>query len=100
MSPPPVTLHIDGQDIELTEDNCWVCIFTDAPEQDHIYVYAPVLFVIFNNRKVIDQLMELGYPMQIRRLPTPWDNDAYDKYIAVLAEELDHDLEELEGGEP
>ena len=93
--PPEVTLHIEGQDILLNEDNCWVCLFTDAPEQDHVYVFEPAMFVIFNNRKVIDQLMELGYPMQVRRLPTPWDNNAYDKYIAMLAEELDHDLEEL-----
>lgn len=95
MPPQPVVLNIEGQEIELNEDNCWVCIFTEAPEQDHIYVYAPTTFVIFNNRKVIDELLALGYPMQTRRLPTPWDNDAYDKYIAVLTEELDHDLEEL-----
>ena len=94
MSVPAVTLTIEGQEILLNEDNCWVCIFTEASEQDHIYVYAPATFVIFNNRKVIDQLMNLGYPMQIRRLPTPWDNDAYDKYISILTEELDHDLEE------
>ena len=95
MPVPPVTLTIEGQEIELNEDNCWICIFTDAPEQDHIYVYEPTTFVIFNNRAVIDRLMNYGYPMQVRRLPTPWDNDAYDKYIAVLAEELEHDIEEL-----
>lgn len=96
MSVPEVTLNIEGQELLLNEDNCWVCIFTDAPEQDHIYVYAPTTFVIFNNRQVIDQLMEYGYPLQVRRLPTPWDNDAYDKYIHILSEELDHDWEELD----
>lgn len=95
MPPTPVTLTIEGQEINLNEDNCWVCIFTDAPEQDHIYVYDPCTWVIFNNRKVIDELMNLGYPMQVRRLPTPWDESAYDKFIAVLAEELEHDIEEM-----
>jgi len=93
--PTEVVLTIGGQEIPLSEDNAWVCIFTDAPEYDHIYVYEPTTFVIFNNREVCDQLMQMGYPMQIRRLPRPWDINAYDKYIAMLAEELDHDLEEL-----
>jgi len=95
-SPTPVVLNIEGQEILLNEDNCWVCIFTDAPEQDHIYVFDPATFVIFNNRKVIDQLLQLGYPMQTRRLPTPWDTDAYDKYIGILTEELEHDIEEMD----
>lgn len=98
--PTEVVLTIEGQEILLNEDNCWVCLFTEAPEQDHIYVYAPTTFVIFNNRAVFDQLMQLGYPMQVRRLPTPWDNDAYDKYIGILTEELEHDIEEMEGHEP
>jgi len=95
MQPTPVVLNIGEERIELSEDTCWVCLFTEAPEQDHIYVYEPSTFVIYNNRVVIDQLMHMGYPMQVRRLPTPWDNDAYDKYIAMLAEELDHELEEM-----
>lgn len=94
-APTPVVLTIGDEEILLSEDNAWVCIFTDAPEYDHIYVYEPTTFVIFNNREVCDQLMQLGYPMQIRRLPRPWDINAYDKYIQMLAEELDHDLEEL-----
>lgn len=97
MSEPPteVVLTIGDEEIHLSEDNAWVCIFTDAPEYDHIYVFEPTTFVIFNNREVCDQLMHLGYPMQIRRLPRPWDEDAYDKYIQMLTDELDHDLEEL-----
>jgi len=93
--PPEVVLSIEGQQLTLNEDNCWACIFTEAPEYDHIYVYEPTTFVIFNNRKVIDQLMSLAYPMQVRRLPTPWDERAYDKYIGILSEDLDHELEEL-----
>lgn len=99
-APAPVVLNIEGQEILLSEDNCWVCIFTDASEQDHIYVFAPTTFVIYNNRPIIDQLMEMGFPMQIRRLPTPWDNQAYDKYIDMLTEELEHDIEEMESDEP
>lgn len=93
---PDFTLTIEGQEILLTETNCWVCIFTDAPEQNHLYVYEPSTLVIFNNKNIMDKLMEAGYPMQIRRLPTPWDMDAYDKYISILTEELEHDLEVLD----
>ena len=92
---PDFTLNFGDSEVLITETNCWVCVFYEAPEYDHIYVYEPTTFVIFNNREVCDQLMQLGYPMQVRRLPRPWDINAYDMYIAMLAEELDHDLEGL-----
>jgi hypothetical protein len=95
VQPVPVVLNIGDERIELSEDNCWVCLFTEAPENDHIYVYDPSTLVIYNNRAAIDQLMQLGYPMQVRRLPTQWDRDAYEKYIDMLTEELDHELEEM-----
>lgn len=96
MQPAPVVLNIEGQEILLNEDNTWVCLFTEAAEHNHIYVYEPSTLIIYNNREVIDELLQLGYPMQTRRLPTPWDEQAYDKYIAMLSDELEHDLEEFD----
>lgn len=96
MPPPEVIMTVGDEQLPLNEDNCWVCIFVEAPEYDHIYIYEPSTLVVFNNRAICDQLMQLGYPMQIRRLPRPWDVNAYDLYIAKLTDELDHDLEEAE----
>jgi hypothetical protein len=94
--PEPVALTIGDERFELNEDNCWVCLFTDAPEYNHIYIYSPSTFVVFNNPNVMQMLIELGYPLQTRRLPRPWDINAYDLYINMLTEELDRDLEGLD----
>ena len=87
-------LDINGESILLTEMNCWICLFVDAPQYDHIYVFEPTTFVIFNNRAVIDKLMQVGYPMQIRRTPLPWDEKAYDLYIEQMASELELEIDQ------
>jgi len=93
---PELVIRIGGEEFTLTEFNCWVCIFTDVPAYDHLYVCAPTVFAVFECRKLLDQLMHLGYPMQIARLPRPWDLEAYDRYIEKQTATLDYELDHLE----
>lgn len=94
---PDFTLNFGDSEVLITETNCWVCVFYEAPQYDHIYVYDPKTFVVFDCRPYIDRLIQSGYPMQIRRLPTPWDEDAYDKYLQNQSASLDDEWEELDG---
>lgn len=97
MEPPIVDITIGGIPVSLNERNTWVCIFHGAPQYDHLYVYEDKTFVVFECKELLDKLLRLGYPMQVRRLPTPWDESAFDEYIASRVQELDHELEDLEG---
>lgn len=100
MPPPDVTITIKGEELLLSETNSWVCLFTEAPHYDHLYVYEPTTFVIFECREVLDKLMEYGYPMQVRRLPTQWDMTAFECYLDNCVEtahnELEDELDHLE----
>ena len=97
MDVPEVEVNIAGHEVTLTEWNTWVCIFHEATYYDHLYCYGDNTFVVFECKGLLDKLIKLGFPMQVRRLPTPWDESAYDEYIASRVEELDHELEDLEG---
>lgn len=97
METPELTINLAGEEFTLTEFNCWVCIFTDVPAYDHLYVNAPKTFAVFECRKLLDELMALGFPMQIRRLPTPWDLSAYDAYIDKQMLGIDDEIDEVEG---
>lgn len=103
MEAPELTIRIGGDEFTLTEFNCWVCLFTDVPSYDHLYVTAPSTFAVFECRALLTKLMTLGFPMQIRRLPQPWDLSAYDAYIEKQVHAIDQELDELEsemeGGE-
>lgn len=96
MEVPVVEVCIAGTDVSLSEWNTWVCIFHGAPQYDHLYVHGDKTFVVFECRELLNKLLKLGFPMQVRRLPTPWDESAFDDYIAIKIGELDHELEELE----
>lgn len=95
--PPDFVLNVKGAEIIVSESNCWVCLFTEAPNYDHVYIYEPDTCVIFDCRQVLDMLMNAGYPMQVRRLPLPWDERAYDMYIDKLADELSDELDHFDG---
>lgn len=103
MDIPELVINLAGEEFTLTEFNTWVCIFTEVPAYDHLYVHAPSVFAVFECRELLTQLMHLGFPMQVRRLPTPWDLSAYDAYIAKQVGNIDFELDELEseleGGE-
>ena len=92
--PPEVVVNLAGVEHILSEFNTWVCLFTDVPAYDHLYVTKPTL-AIFECRKLLNQLMHLGFPMQIRRLPTPWDLSAYEAYISKQVQNLDYEIEHL-----
>ena len=96
MEVPELVIRIGGEEFTLREFNCWVCIFTDAPAYDHLYVSHPKVFAVFECRKLLDQMMHLGFRMQIAPHPCPWDLEAYDRYIANQATQLDRELFELE----
>ena len=85
----------DGKTIILTEENCWVCIFTGAPIYDHVYLnQGDTASAIFECRQLLDHLMRLGFPMMIRRYPTEWDENALSGY---LEQQVDHIDDELDG---
>lgn len=92
-------VRIGGTPVTLTYENSWVCLFTEAPSYDHLYVYDPNTFVVFECRSLLTQMLELGFPMQVRPLPTPWDESAMAQYTHQLADHLDDELDSLEGGE-
>lgn len=94
---PELVINMAGEEFTLTEFNTWVCIFTEVPAYDHLYVHAPSVFAVFECRKLLTQLMHLGFPMQVRRLPTPWDLSAYDAFIEKQLAHLDEEIDELEG---
>ena len=94
---PELIVNLAGVEHILNEFNTWVCIFTDVPAYDHVYAVKPTM-AIFECRKLIDQLMHMGFPMQIRRLPTPWDLAAYDAYIEKQFSRIDEEIDALEGG--
>ena len=97
MDVPELVINLAGEEFVLSEDNCWICIFTEVPAYDHLYVSAPSVFAVFECRKLLDQLMHLGFPMQVRRLPTPWDLSAYDQYIEKQLGNIDFEIDQLEG---
>lgn len=99
MEVPKVTITFAEYQFELSEDNCWVCIFHEAPQYDHLYIFEPDCKVVFECRELLDQLLQLGYPMQVRRLPRPWDENAFNCYIANQLEHIEEELDHLEGGE-
>lgn len=91
-----VEITIGGHHVTLTYDNTWVCLFTDAPSYDHLYVYEPNTFVVFECKGLLDTLLRHGFPMQVRPLPTPWDESAMEQYTHQLADHLDDELNQLE----
>lgn len=91
-----VEVTIAGQPLTLTYDNTWVCLFTDAPMYDHLYVYEPNTFVVFECKRLLDMLLTNGFPMQVRPLPTPWDESAMETYTHQLADHLDDEFDTLE----
>ena len=95
-----VEVTIAGEHITLTYDNTWVCLFTDAPGFDHLYVTDPTTFVVFECKSLLTMLMKHGFPMQVRPLPTPWDESAMATYIHQLADHLDDEFDQLESDEP
>ena len=89
----------DGKTLKLTEDNCWVCLFTEANIYDHVYlVRGEDASCIFECRPLLDHLMNLGFPMQIRRYPTEWDERAFSEYLEQQVDHIEDELDEL-GGE-
>lgn len=89
----------NGKIITLTEDNCWVCIFTEAPIYNHVYlVRGSDASCIFECRTLLDHLMHLGFPLQVRRYPTEWDEDALSQYLEQQVNRIDDELDKL-GGE-
>ena len=97
MDVPELVINLAGEEFVLTEFNCWVCIFTDVPAYDHLYVNRPTTFTVFECRKLLDQLLQLGFPLQVRRLPTPWDLSSYDQYIAKQMANIDFEIDQVEG---
>ncbi len=97
MEVPEFLINLAGEEFTLTEYNAWVCLFTDVPAYDHLYVNHPTTFVVFECRKLLTQLMHLGFPLQVRRLPTPWDLEAYDRYIAKQMANIDFEIDQVEG---
>ena len=81
--------------LRLNEGNCWVCLFTEAPVYNHVYIYRERtdehsgVSVIFEHPQIIDQLMENGFPMQIRRYPTEWDEEAFSEYLTQQCDDID-----------
>lgn len=92
-----LVIKLAGEEFTLTEFNTWVCIFTEVPAYDHLYVHAPSVFAVFECRELLTQLMHLGFPLQVRRLPTPWDLSAYDQFIEKQIASLDDEIDQLEG---
>lgn len=95
-----VEVTIAGEHITLTYENTWVCLFTEAPMYDHLYVYDPKTFVVFECRSLLTTLLNHGFPMQVRHLPTPWDEQAMEQYAHQLADHLDDEFDQLESDEP
>lgn len=94
-----VTIEVGGgKTITLTEDNTWVCIFTEAPIYDHVYmVEGDNASCIFESRRLLDHLLHLGFPLQTRRYPTEWDERALTEYLEQQVNHIDDELDELDG---
>ena len=92
--------RIGGVTVTLTDENCWVCLFTEAPGYDHLYVYEPNCFVVFDCRELLTDLLVHGFPMQVRPMPGDWDVAAMEAYIMKQMEHIDEEIDEVEGGEP
>jgi len=90
-----VEIDLAGHSVILTYDNTWVCLFTEAPSYDHLYVYDPHTYVVFECRTLLTKLLELGFPFQTRHKPTHWDEKAMKKYVHQLAANLDDELDTL-----
>lgn len=85
--------------IRLNDDNTWVCLFTEAPVYNHVYTYRDErVSCIFEHPQIIDQLMNNGFPMMIRRYPTEWDERAFSEYLEQQVDHIDEELDDLEGG--
>ena len=90
-------IRIRGVETTLTEDNCWVCLFTDAPGYDHLYVYGESTFVVFQCRELLTDLLVHGFPLQVRPMPGDWDMQAMEQHIRLQVSHLDEEIDELEG---
>lgn len=95
MEVPELVINLAGEEFTLSEYNSTVCLFTDFPAYDHLYVSAPV-FAVFECRKLLDQLLHMGFPMHVHRVPGPWDLSAYDGFIAKQVGNIDFELDQLE----
>lgn len=102
-APGPVALNVGGEQLVLTEDNCMVCLFTEAAEYNHLYIQEadtdpnlePTSSAIFATQDVLNLLVERGFPTQTRRLPLAWDKSAYQDYLSSVRDEFDRDIDEL-----
>lgn len=66
----------------LRETTTWLCYFTEADVYNHIYVCeAGRVFVVFECPELMQTLCEMGFPIQSRRYPTDWDEEALRQYL-------------------
>lgn len=101
MDTPELDIKVGGKPLTLTYDNSEVRLFTDAPGLDYLhYEDGDTAHAIFECRELLSTLLELGFPLSVRNLPAKRDEEAVSGYTHHLAENLDEEIDQLEGGEP
>lgn len=90
-------MEIDGQEVDLTDENTTVYTFRDAPHMDHLCIALEdgQCSILFVDADVLRQFIDADFPLQTARWPRPFDFEAYDKYIEKLASDLNDELEGL-----
>lgn len=95
---------IGGDDVTLTEANTTVFTFRDAKHMDHVFVQREKgSTYLFSVPEFVRKLIDMDFPLQSSRWPREGDFEAFEMYIdhisGQIAGDLDHELDELQGGE-
>lgn len=88
---------IGGEDFHLTEDNTTVYTFRDAKHMDHAFIAREghKTTLLFDQPEFLRKLIDMDFPLQTARWPRPFDFEAYEKYIDMLAAELSGEIDGL-----
>lgn len=92
-----LNVTIGGEDYHLTDENTTVFTFRDARHMDHVFIVneGDKSTVLFAQPEFVRKLIDMDFPLQTARWPRPFDFEAYEKYIEMLANELNQEIEGL-----